>query len=94
MDAFAVVRRPICTEKGNANIEEVNTYVFEVSSAATKEDIREAIKYIWDVDALSIRTLNVSGKPKRYRQRKVGYTRTWKKAYIRLRENQAIDEIK
>ena len=94
MDAFSVIRRPVCTEKGHAYIEDKNTYVFEVSTSATKQDVRDAVKHIWDVEAISVRTMNVAGKPKRYRFRKVGYTRTWKKAYVRLAENQAIDELK
>jgi large subunit ribosomal protein L23 len=94
MDAFAVVKRPVITEKAHLSMEEDDTYVFDVAPEATKDDVRDAIQEIWNVKVESVRTMNVKGKPKRYRFRQIGYTRRWKKAMVRLAEGQAIDELK
>lgn len=94
MDAYNVIKRPVVTEKCHTYIEENNTYVFDVAKEATKHDIRSAVEDIWGVNVKDIRTMNVSGKPKRYRYRTPGRTRSWKKAMIRLAEGQAIEELK
>lgn len=94
MDAYAVVKRPVITEKCHTYIEENNTYVFDVAKEATKVDILNAVEAIWDVKVKDVRTMNVSGKPKRYRYRFPGQTRSWKKAMVRLAEDQAIEELK
>lgn len=94
MDPYAVIKRPVVTEKGHGHVEDQNTYVFEVSDDATKRDVREAVEAIWGVKVKNVRTMNVHGKPKRYRYQKVGYTRFWKKAYVRLVAGEAIDALK
>jgi large subunit ribosomal protein L23 len=94
MDAYAVIKAPVVTEKGHMCIEDENTYVFDVAKEAGKGDIKDAIEKIWGVSVENVRTMNVTGKPKRYRFRHKGYTRSWKKAMVRLAEGQAIDELK
>lgn len=93
MDPYAVIRRPVNTEKGHGSIETHNTYVFEIASDATKIDVREAVEQIWGVKVIDVRTSTVNGKPKRYRQ-KMGYTKTWRKALVRIAADQAIDALK
>ena len=93
MDPYAILRRPVNTEKGHEFVESNNTYVFEVADEATKLDIRAAVEAIWGVKVVDVRTSNVKGKPKRYRY-KMGHTRTWKKALVRVAANQAIDALK
>lgn len=94
MDAYQVIKRPVYTEKSHEYIEENNTYSFDVHPDATKYDIREAVESLWGVRVRSVRTMNVRGKPKRYRWRHIGFTRSWKKAFVRLAEGQAIDALR
>ena len=94
METYSVIKRPVVTEKTHIGVEEKATYVFEVAPEATKDDIRAAVEEIWQVKVADVRTMNVPGKPKRYRFRHKGYTRSWKKAMVRLAEGQAIDELK
>jgi large subunit ribosomal protein L23 len=94
MDAYAVVKRPVITEKSHFAMEEDNTYTFDVAMEATKEEIREAVEALWGVQVTSVRTAVIRGKRKRYRWRHVGFTRNWKKAMVRLAEGQAIDELR
>jgi large subunit ribosomal protein L23 len=93
MEAYRVIRRPHVSEKAHEYIQEQNTYVFEVDKGATKTDIKSAIKSIWNVDAVSIRTVTMPAKQRRF-GRKVGQSSSWKKAVVRVKAGQAIDALR
>ncbi len=93
MDPYQVVRKPHVSEKTNDLIQNHNTYVFEVHPDSTKTDIREAVSHIWNVRVDSIRIVNVPGKAKRL-GRISGYSRSWKKAIVRLHEGDGIDVLR
>ena len=93
MSPYEVIRRPIITEKVHEAKEEAGLYVFEVHKDATKIDIRNAVETIWQVKVRGVRTINVGGKPKRFRHAK-GNTRDWKKAMVTLAKDQVIDALK
>ncbi len=93
MEPYRVVRRPHVSEKTTDLIQNFNTYVFEVDPEATKTDIREAITKIWDVRVESIRIVNVRGKARRM-GRITGFSRSWKKAIVKLHEGDGIDVLR
>ncbi len=78
-----VVLRPLVTEKGYHKAERYNTYTFEVSSLAGKDDIRRAVESLFDVKVVRVNTQNRRGKPRRTRFRQ-GRTKAWKKALVTL----------
>ncbi len=80
---FQIIRRPLITEKGLGAKETQHTVVFEVASAATKTQIKEAVQTLFKVKVDSVRTANFHGKFRR-RGRAEGYRRDWKKAYVKL----------
>ncbi len=80
---FAIIRRPIITEKGLGVKETQHTVVFEVAAGATKTQIKEAVQRIFKVKVAAVRTANFPGKFRR-RGRAEGYRRDWKKAYVKL----------
>jgi large subunit ribosomal protein L23 len=84
----SVLVAPVLSEKTN-KLREVGKYVFKVDSRATKIDIKEACRVVFNVHPLSCRIINVSRKPKKQRYRS-GYTSAWKKAIIKLPENEKI----
>jgi large subunit ribosomal protein L23 len=73
---------PVLSEKTN-RLREKGKYVFRVDPRATKRDIKEACRRLWDVHPVSCTTCIVARKPKRQRQ-KGGYTSMWKKAVVKL----------
>lgn len=83
-----LIRRPIVTEKATILLED-NQYVFEVLPEATKPDIREAIEQLFDVTVVSVRTYNPPRK-KRRMGRFVGYKPHYKKAIVKLAEDDSI----
>ncbi len=80
---YAIVRRPVITEKGLGVKETQHTVVFEVAPHATKTQIKEAVQKIFKVKVAAVRTANFHGKFRR-RGRAEGHRRDWKKAYVKL----------
>lgn len=89
MDARKIIRKPIITEKGSRLQQFQNKYVFEVDKRANKIEIKKAIQDIFDVEVVSVRTINVRGKAKRM-GRYQGKRPDWKKAIVALKEGDAI----
>jgi len=101
MDVYQVIKRPLVTEKGTHQTQQVfdatssrpargGAYSFEVHRDASKPVIKLAIEKIYNVKVRSIRTSNRKGKRRRYRY-KVGTTRNWKKAVVVLDHDSHID---
>ena len=92
-DPWAIIRRPILSDKGYRLMESQNQYLFEVAKDATKIQIKEAIERIYQKKGISVekvRTMRVKGKQRRIRY-KSGKRRDWKKAIVTLREGDAIE---
>ncbi|HEX8801782.1 MAG TPA: 50S ribosomal protein L23 [Terriglobales bacterium] len=89
--AYQIIRRPVITEKGLGAKESEATLVFEVSSKASKTEIKNAVQTIFKVKVDTVRTANFAGKERR-RGKFTGYRPDWKKAYVRLKEGQKMPE--
>jgi len=87
---YAVIRRPIITEKGNIQKEENNKVTFEVHPDANKQEIRAAVEKIFKVRVLDVRSMNQRGKIKRV-GRFMGKRRNWKKAIVTLGPDDQIE---
>jgi large subunit ribosomal protein L23 len=87
---YAVIRRPIITEKGNLQKEENNKVTFEVHPDANKQEIKAAVEKIFKVRVLSVHSLNQRGKVKRV-GRFIGKRRNWKKAIVTLGPSDQIE---
>lgn len=84
MQPQQIIGRPIIfTEKSNRLREQSNKVVFEVSRAANKPEIRNAIEALFNVKVLDVNTLILRGKDRRM-GRGYGKLRNWKKAIITL----------
>jgi large subunit ribosomal protein L23 len=83
-----ILIEPVLSEKAN-QLREEGKYVFKVAQKATKTQIKEAVRKLFNVHPISCTTMVVGGKPKRLRYRK-GYTSEWKKAIVRLPKDEKI----
>jgi large subunit ribosomal protein L23 len=83
-----VLIEPVLSEKANT-LREEGKYVFKVDPSATKIQIKEAVRKLFDVHPISCTVMRVGGKPKRQRYRS-GYTSSWKKAIVRLPKDEKI----
>ena len=91
-DAYQIIRYPLITEKSTILREEKSKYTFRVDKRVNKIEIKKAIESIFpDVEVISVNTLNVKGKPRRFRYNKRGKSPDWKKAIITLRPGDTIE---
>jgi len=89
LESHQVIRRPLVTEKGTHLSEKLNAYSFEVHPLATKTDIKAAVQNLWDVRVVAVRIQNRVGKPRRHKML-IGHTRSWKKAIVKLHDEDRI----
>ena len=87
---YNVLSAPKVTEKTTLCNEKGNQVIFKVATWANKMQITAAVEKLFSVDVVSIQTMNVKGKSKRFGQT-MGRRNDWKKAIVRLKEGQSID---
>ena len=85
-----ILHAPLFTEKSYRLGGKDQQVAFKVTSKATKQDIKKAVEYMFDVKVTDVRTVNVKGKKRRF-GKIVGMTKAWKKAYVRLAPEAKID---
>ena len=90
MDHNNVIIKPLVTEKSTHLQQTRNAYAFQVTSAATKPQIKKAVEQLYNVKVVDVRTMNRKGKPRRTRF-KVITTSAWKRAVVVLDENSRIE---
>ncbi|MGQ9842739.1 MAG: 50S ribosomal protein L23 [Spirochaetota bacterium] len=89
MDVNDIIIRPVITEKAT-ELAKQNKYVFRVHKKANKDMIEKAINSIFGVTPVKVNVMVVHGKQKRVRYN-YGYTASWKKAIVTLKEGDKID---
>lgn len=87
-----VLLAPHVSEKATLAAENTNTFVFKVVKDAKKAEVKAAVEMLFEVEVEAVRTVNCKGKTKRSGQ-KFGKRSDWKKAYVSLKEGQAIDFV-
>uniref|UniRef100_A0A7S2PYI1 Large ribosomal subunit protein uL23 N-terminal domain-containing protein n=1 Tax=Zooxanthella nutricula TaxID=1333877 RepID=A0A7S2PYI1_9DINO len=67
MDKYRIIQCPVTTESAMKKIEEINTLVFLVDIKASKLNIKDAVKQLYDVKAAKVNTLiRPDGRKKAY----------------------------
>lgn len=90
-DPYTVVRTVRVTEKGTAQTEKLNQYQIVVDKRANKVDVKRAVEHLFKVKVLHVNTMHVRGKARRQRTVQAGYTPSWKKAIVTLKEGDKIE---
>lgn len=90
-NAADIIIKPIITEKGSI-LKMENVYVFSVMMGSNKIEIKNAVERLFNVKVERINTVNIKPKVRRL-GRSIGRTSNWKKAYVKLRSGQKIDQI-
>jgi len=86
----AVIQAPIISEKSTVAAETNKQFVFKVLKKATKEQVKDAVELMFNVEVESVNVLNVKGKHKRF-GRTLGTRSDWKKAYVKLKPGHDIE---
>ena len=87
--SYDTVQILLRSEKGTS-LEPERKYIFKVDIRANKIEIKRAVEQIYNVKVQDVNTTIFLGKAKRVR-RELGYTSSWKKAIVTLREGQKIN---
>ena len=100
MNYSKIIIRPILSEKANKLSSIKRQYVFEVTKASNKLQIKAAVEKKFDVKVDKVRTINFKGKMKNTSVksndrvlRTSGYRSNWKKAIVTLNEGEQIDIV-
>ena len=86
---YEIIKAPIITEKTN-NLANENVFVFKVDKKANKTQIKQAIESKFNVKVESVNTVNTQSKKRRV-GKYTGYTSSYKKAYVKLKEGSTIE---
>jgi len=90
-ELYAIIKRPIVTEKGVTKKDDERTLCFEVAVDANKTQIRNAIQLLFKIKVEDVRTTTTPGKLRR-RGKYAGYRSDWKKAYVKLKAGEKMPE--
>ena len=84
MVAHDIIIKPIITEKAMSGMA-MKKYTFKVANNANKIEIAKAIEEIFKVTVSKVNTVSVRGRLRRQGKYQ-GYTPSWKKAIVTLKE--------
>jgi large subunit ribosomal protein L23 len=84
MHVYEIIRRPVMTEKSNAQGDERNQYTFEVDRRANKMQVKDAVETVFNVKVREVNIINVPAKMGRYGRVMVTKKSAWKKAIVTL----------
>lgn len=90
MEFDKIIVAQLVTEK-SVTARALSRYAFRVNSGATKIDVKRAVEQYFKVKVLDVNTCHVRGKART--GKKIGWTATWKKAYVTLARGQKIQEL-
>ena len=89
-----IIQKPIITEKMNQMGEKMSRYGFRVNKRANKIQIKMAVEKLYNVEVLTVNTMNYGGKAKARATKSghiIGRTNAFKKAIVTLVDGQNID---
>jgi large subunit ribosomal protein L23 len=90
MDIYQVIKKPLITEKGTQQKEQLNKISLRVDRKANKVEIRKAVEVLFKTEVLDVQTMNVMGKKRRI-GKNVGKRPDWKKAVVTLAPGKTIE---
>jgi len=91
--AEAVIISPRITEKASDMAADRNAYAFNVAPHATKNQIRQAVKDLYNVTAKKVHVVKLPRTRTRGRKGETGMTGGGKKAYVYLKEGDSIEFV-
>lgn len=90
-----ILKKPVITEKATRLSDKLQQFTLIVEKKSTKEEIKEAVEKMYDVEVTRVNTMRYAGKFKTRYTKGGGYSRgrrdAYKKAVVTLKEGQTID---
>jgi len=92
MELLRVLKQPVISEKSFA-MAEGGKYVFQVNPDATKIEIKKAVELAFKVHVISVNTVIIKGKVKRF-GKIFGKRKDFKKAVVTVKSGETIEDFK
>lgn len=92
MELLRVLKQPVISEKSFA-MAEGSKYVFMVNPSATKTEVAQAVEKAFKVHVVSVNTIIVKGKVKRF-GKIFGKRKDYKKAIVTIKSGETIEDFK
>jgi len=90
-DVSKIIKMPVVSEKSTM-LSNKGQYVFVVFKNATKNEIKKAIKILYNVDVIKVNIINIHSKVRRL-GRFIGEKSGYKKAIVFLKPGQKIEVL-
>lgn len=90
MHVYDVLKRPVVTEKSNAQGDALNQYSFQIDRRANKMQVKEAVETAFHVTVLAVRVVNIPARLGRSGRSQVVKKPAWKKAIVSIAPGQTI----
>jgi len=98
MNLYEVIKRPVITER-TTRLKEAGQYVFEVDPRANRQQVKQAVERLFNVQVRAVRIINVPAKRRRdwrarilsSKPKQVVRRPGWKKAIVQVAPGQTID---
>lgn len=84
MHVYDILKRPIVTEKTNAQVGAYNQYTFEVDRRANKMQVKDAVETAFNVKVMEVNIVRIPAKKGRYGRLLVTKKPAFKKAVVTL----------
>ena len=91
---FAVILKPVITEKSMAKMQNENKVTVRVSPTSNKTEVKLAFERIFQVKVVDVRIVNVHAKETTRGTRYKGSIQGYKKAIVTVASGEAIDLFK
>jgi len=88
---FAVILKPVITEKSMAGMQNMNKVTVKVAKDANKTEVKLAFERIFQVKVVDVTITNVHAKATTRGTRYHGYIQGYKKAIVTIASGEAID---
>jgi large subunit ribosomal protein L23 len=84
MHVYDILKRPVVTEKSNAQADNLRQYTFEVDQRANKIQVKDAVETAFNVTVVGVRIVNIPAKRGRYGRTTIVKKPALKKAVVTL----------
>lgn len=88
LSPYGIVLSPIVTEKTHKQQESANKYSFKIHKDANKNDVKQAIEFLYKVNPEGVNIVNVVYK---WRNQRKLVRKSYKKAIVTLSKKEKID---
>jgi large subunit ribosomal protein L23 len=87
--SYEAIKQPHISEKAT-ELAEIDQYIFEVSPNFNKNEIKNAVEGIYNVDVLSVNVIKIPAKKRRLGKTE-GFRKAYKKAVVKIKNGQKIE---